>query len=954
MSSSQFRFAGVVLCTTLLVCTQARAQLFTQQGGKLVGSGFIGMPLEGISVALSSNGNTALVGGPNDNGNSNAGVGGVWVFARGTSGNWTQQGSKLIGTGATGPASQGGSVALSADGNTALVGGATDNNGFNTFTGAVWVFTRDVNGNWTQEGSKLVGSGADNAASQGTSVALSADGNTALVGGPDDDNGAGAVWVFTRDRSGNWTQQGSKLVGGGAYGAAAQGMSVAISTDGNTAVLGGPQDDAGIGAMWVFTRDTNGNWAQQGSKLVSANPTTYDYIEGSSVAISADGNTALMGGPGGNGPGGGSDPGSGGAWVFTRDGGGNWSQQGGKLVGDGTPGANLGWSVALSGDGKTALVGGPADTSGVGAVWVFGRDNNGNWSQLGTPLVGSGGTGDAEEGRAVALSGDGNTAMAGGPFDGGIGAAWVFVRNGSSQSSSPSFTIVPGALQEISVGADGSVWGLNSSQQIFTYSSSGWTNIPGTLSQIAVASSTAVWGLNEQGQIYHWDSAHSDWINVPGTLAQIVVAADGDVWGLNAQSNIYHYNAQIGSFVQVPGQLAHLAVGSAGAVYGINSSGAAFWYNPGTGYFQYLANPAFTQIAVGSDGYVVGLNNGIGYGYEAGSWIAGPTDVSIAQVAVGSGGSIYALDASGNIYFYNGQSRALVQIPGTLSSISVGGSGAVWGLNSAQEIFTLQNAPTRGFQALTSVPGSFSQISVGADGSVWGVSGNAGEYFNPATQTFLAVSVPPALAQISVGAGGNVWALDTSGSIYQWDPSSRSWNNIPGQLNFIQLGADHSVWGINSAGLVFTYNFSNNTWANIPGALQTLSVGADGTVWGLNAQQQIYRFDGVGSWVNVPGALVQISVGNANNVWGVNAEHQIYRYDLAANRWVSVPGTLMQVKVAFDGSVWGVNAAGDLYQWNAGAQSFSFVGSGVTDVFVGNAAAVWAFNATTGAVFSWF
>ncbi len=523
-----------------------------------------------------------------------------------------------------------------------------------------------------------------------------------------------------------------------------------------------------------------------------------------------------------------------------------------------------------------------------------------------------------------------------------------------SVSTSPSFSSVSGALTQISVGADGSIWGLNSSQQIFTYGSSGWTNIPGALLQIAVGSSDAVWGLNEDGQIYHWDSVHSQWIDVPGALAQIAVGADGDVWGLDAQSNIYHYNAQIGSFVEVPGQLAHLAVGSAGAVYGINSSGAAFWYNPGTGYFQYLANPAFTEIAVGADGFAIGLSNGVGYGYKRGAWYAGPSEVPIAQVAVGSGGSIYGLDASGNVYYYNAQSQALVQIPGTLSSIAVGGNGAVWGLNSSQEIFQLQNAPMRPYQTLTSVPGSLSQISVGADGSVWGVSGNTGEYFNPGTQTFLAGSVPPALAQISVGAGGDVWALDTSGSIYEWDASSNSWNNIPGQLNFIQVGADNSVWGINSAGLVFTYNFSNNTWANIPGALQTLSVGADGTVWGLNAQQQIYRFDGVGSWVNVPGALVQISVGDANNVWGVNAEQQIYRYDLAGNRWVSVPGTLMQVKVAFDGSVWGVNAAGDLYQWNASAQSFSFVGSGVTDVFVGNAAAVWAFNATTGAVFSWF
>ncbi|MBY0248652.1 MAG: hypothetical protein K2Q17_13390, partial [Nitrospiraceae bacterium] len=89
------------------------------------------------------------------------------------------------------------------------------------------------------------------AAWQGWSVALSADGATALVGGPADDTQTGAAWVFTRT-GGSWTQQGAKLIGIGAVGAAWQGWSVALSADGATALVGGPADDAGLGAFWVF------------------------------------------------------------------------------------------------------------------------------------------------------------------------------------------------------------------------------------------------------------------------------------------------------------------------------------------------------------------------------------------------------------------------------------------------------------------------------------------------------------------------------------------------------------------------------------------------------------------------------------------------------------------------------------------------------------------------------
>jgi hypothetical protein len=83
-------------------------------------------------------------------------------------------------------------------------------------------------------------------------VALSGDGNTAILGGPDDNSDAGAAWVFTR-AGGVWTQQ-MKLVGTGAVGTAVQGWSVALSGDGNTAILGGPGDNSGAGAAWVFTR----------------------------------------------------------------------------------------------------------------------------------------------------------------------------------------------------------------------------------------------------------------------------------------------------------------------------------------------------------------------------------------------------------------------------------------------------------------------------------------------------------------------------------------------------------------------------------------------------------------------------------------------------------------------------------------------------------------------------
>jgi len=238
---------------------------------------------------------------------------------------------------------------------------------------------RRVGSGWAQQGHKLVGTGA-NGSQQGSSVALSADGNIALIGGDTDNSGAGAAWVFTRAGE-SWAQQGSKLVGTGAVGPAFQGSSVALSGDGSTALVGGSHDNGLLGATWVFTRSGN-VWSQQGPKLVATGAAP-GALQGQSVALSGDGNAALIGGPGGS-----AIPDA--AWEFTRSAG-SWSQNGAALVGTGASGApQQGFSVALSSDGETALVGGPLDNGGVGATWAFTVSKLGQILMFANTVVGLG------------------------------------------------------------------------------------------------------------------------------------------------------------------------------------------------------------------------------------------------------------------------------------------------------------------------------------------------------------------------------------------------------------------------------------------------------------------------------------------------------------------------------------------------------------------------------------
>jgi uncharacterized protein (TIGR03437 family) len=400
--------------------------VFVQQGPKLVGAAAISDPnsgpggaVQGASVALSADGNTALVGGYGDN----DGVGAIWVFTRDSQGAWSQQGAKLVASGAG--TFQGYSVTLSGDGNTAMEIGSGN---------MVGIFSRNSTGTWRQQSNIPVAGG--------TVVAISGDGRTAVVGVDD------AIWITTQDSSGNWSQEGTKLTGSGEmepnqgaiqYWTPLQGSAVAISADGNTLAEGGRGDDLGVGAVWVFSRDAKGNWSQQGSKLVSSSilgAPGLPPLQGSSVALSGDGNTLLIGAPGGA---------PGGSIVYVRNSSGLWAQQGTVLIGSGAaqlgyPGYGQGQSVALSNDGNIALIGGADDNGSLGAVWAFARDASGNWSQLGNKLVGTGASpsGPAEaadvfQGESVALSADGNTAFVGAEGDDdGLGASWVFTRSASA------------------------------------------------------------------------------------------------------------------------------------------------------------------------------------------------------------------------------------------------------------------------------------------------------------------------------------------------------------------------------------------------------------------------------------------------------------------------------------------------------------------------------------------
>lgn len=381
--------------------------------------------LFGMGVALSHDGRTALVSTPAaiSSATPESLKGAALFFIRDDDGVWLRQQAIIQDIECTGVHSfnlscSGGfgiPVGLSSDANVALIGSLYTSEVFHFPTRLASignVFVRDAGGPWISSKHQF-GMELPNETTQVIDhwFALSQDGNTVLASASGTSNHAGAFWL---DRSGYQPLN-----------ATSQLERVALSGDGNTALLGssGTLMSSVNGSAYVFVRDPQGNWTQQ-QRLTAGDAAVADRF-GSAVALSADGKTVLVtsrvrGAPAA-------------AYVFERSSGGAWFQTQKMLLDSKAAGDVVATEAALSQDGATALISTVVDT-GVseysGLVSWYVKEPPGTYVKRSELVAYDSVRGD-QFGVAVALSGDGHTALIGapnafGPASFSSGAAYLF------------------------------------------------------------------------------------------------------------------------------------------------------------------------------------------------------------------------------------------------------------------------------------------------------------------------------------------------------------------------------------------------------------------------------------------------------------------------------------------------------------------------------------------------
>jgi len=336
---------------------------------------------------------------------------------------WIQKAKLLASDGAAGE-HFGRAVAI--DGDYALVGAYWDDDQ-GTTSGSAYIFERDGLGQWPQK-TKLLATDGASGDRFGQSVSIS--GNYALIGAPGHDHSgvdSGAVYVFERDSQGQWSQKLELLAADATVG---DYFGHAVSVSGDYAIVGAYlDDDSGLssGSAYIFERDGLGQWNQK-AKLLASDGVAGDFF-GFSVSVSTPG-YALIGAHFDDDKG--ADSGS--AYVFERDGQGQWTEASKLLASDGAPVDRFGFCVSVSNQGY-AVIGAHLDddnTLSSGSAYVFERDGQGQWTEA-SKLLASDGFGADFFGYSVAVSAPGYAVIGAYRRDENkkwsTGAAYMFERD---------------------------------------------------------------------------------------------------------------------------------------------------------------------------------------------------------------------------------------------------------------------------------------------------------------------------------------------------------------------------------------------------------------------------------------------------------------------------------------------------------------------------------------------
>lgn len=472
---------------------------------------------------------------------------------------------------------------------------------------------------------------------------------------------------------------------------------------------------------------------------------------------------------------------------------------------------------------------------------------------------------------------------------------------------------------------------------------------------LAIGADGSVFGLDSASNVLRWSNKKKAFDSFPGSLVRIAVDKDGHPWGISALGRVFRHTGSM--WKQIPNATASdisigydgtvLVVNTAGRIYKLNDSQTVFTLIPGSG----------VAVAVGVDGapWTIRTDKLVQrcdvspckiYGQKANS------------IAVGPDGSVWIVSDTNRLMRLNNKEKfESIQTPGhTPQKVAVGPMGYPWVVSSASVVlastyFDRDEGADLSEAASTSASGT---TGTGAIASVVSTASTSSFVFtkNLTFQTVPHTSLAGgSCPKLETDSNGLIWAHNSGGNLEQYDAAKRKFVKRSTAFD----GWDHTAYDVAPDGAIWasTLNPGTGLYRAYKGVrkqyfisgstnFDDISVGPDGTVYvavSMSGPRYLY-YKSPGSEVfkkfSTYNNVRQVSVGVGGDIWISDANIEIRRWNGSSfEKPENVTFSAAKISASkVDGTLYvRKNGSAELYKWNPTNKSFDKINNLTMDTF---------------------
>lgn len=437
------------------------------------------------------------------------------------------------------------------------------------------------------------------------------------------------------------------------------------------------------------------------------------------------------------------------------------------------------------------------------------------------------------------------------------------------------FDKFPGTLVRIAVDNTGQPWGISALGRVFRHDGSRWKQIlNATASDLSIGYDGTVLTATAGGQLYKLNAAQTRFDIIPGTRAVLIAAGpNGTPWVVRTDKLVQRCDVTPCKLYQQKAQ--SIAVGPDGSVW-IVSDRSQLMRLETNGKFKQVQTPGHTplKVAVGPNGF---------------PWVVASNNIALAS-------TYFERDEGGDR-----STSASTSASGTTGS---GTTGGVTSLSISSFIFSKSlKFETVSHSSLSAA--SCPDLEASSEGVVWAKNNGAKlEVYSAAKRKFVTEDTGFDnwdLDDYDLAPNGDVWALtlNPSTGLFRERNGTRKEYSVTGTTGYndISVAADGTVYVVVFiSGIRYLYFKAPNLevfkkFSTFSG-VRTVDIGPGGSIWIVDKDLQVRQWDGQ--------AFVKITSVTFNAV------------DLAISK---TNGTVYLIE----------NSTSALHKWNAANKSFDKV-----------------------------